>query len=222
MWDRNIRIPMADSHWCMAKTNTVLWSNYLSIKNKLIKKKIKSPKEQNSSVCFFLCQQTINSILTWSTWTAQRMYSLKTAPTADANWKSRLLPVLLTNQLYKSEVPTTLSSGSINLLRVAHKTQRHIYSHLQCVTKDVIKARDAQPDEEVQGKGCGDRGRASTPFQVHRSPHISMCSPTWSSPNLVLWGFYMCIHESHSVVFDSVNPRTIQSMEFSRPEYWSG
>ena len=101
------------------------------------------------------------------------MYSLKTAPTADANWKSRLLPVLLTNQLYKSEVPTTLSSGSINLLRVAHKTQRHIYSHLQCVTKDVIKARDAQPDEEVQGKGVWGQGQSFHTFPgAPLSPHL--------------------------------------------------
>ena len=28
--------------------------------------------------------------------------------------------------------------------------------------------------------------------------------------------------ESHSVVSYSVTPWTIQSMEFSRPEYWSG
>ena len=28
--------------------------------------------------------------------------------------------------------------------------------------------------------------------------------------------------ESHSVVSDSATPWTIQSMEFSRPEYWSG
>ena len=28
--------------------------------------------------------------------------------------------------------------------------------------------------------------------------------------------------ESRSVVSDSVIPRTIESMEFSRPEYWSG
>ena len=28
--------------------------------------------------------------------------------------------------------------------------------------------------------------------------------------------------ESHSVMSDSVTPQTIQSMEFSRPEYWSG
>ena len=28
--------------------------------------------------------------------------------------------------------------------------------------------------------------------------------------------------ESHSVVSDSATPSTIQSMEFSRPEYWSG
>ena len=28
--------------------------------------------------------------------------------------------------------------------------------------------------------------------------------------------------ESHSVISDSVTPWTIQSMEFSRPEYWSG
>ena len=28
--------------------------------------------------------------------------------------------------------------------------------------------------------------------------------------------------ESRSVVSDSATPRTIQSMEFSRPEYWSG
>ena len=28
--------------------------------------------------------------------------------------------------------------------------------------------------------------------------------------------------ESHSVVSDSVTPWTIQSTEYSRPEYWSG
>ena len=28
--------------------------------------------------------------------------------------------------------------------------------------------------------------------------------------------------ESRSVVSDSATPRTVQSMEFSRPEYWSG
>ena len=28
--------------------------------------------------------------------------------------------------------------------------------------------------------------------------------------------------ESHSVVSDSVTPWTVQSTEFSRPEYWSG
>ena len=32
------------------------------------------------------------------------------------------------------------------------------------------------------------------------------------------WG----INESHLIVSNSVTPRTIQSMEFSRPEYWSG
>ena len=30
------------------------------------------------------------------------------------------------------------------------------------------------------------------------------------------------LSESHSVVSNSVTPWTIQSMEFSRPEYWSG
>ena len=28
--------PMADSRWCMAETNTILWSNYPSIKKKSI------------------------------------------------------------------------------------------------------------------------------------------------------------------------------------------
>ena len=31
----NIRIPMADSCWCKAETNTILESNYPSIKNKI-------------------------------------------------------------------------------------------------------------------------------------------------------------------------------------------
>ena len=31
-----------------------------------------------------------------------------------------------------------------------------------------------------------------------------------------------CESESHSVLSDSVTPWIIQSMEFSRPEYWSG
>ena len=30
----NICIPMAGSYWCMAETNTLLWSNYPPIKNK--------------------------------------------------------------------------------------------------------------------------------------------------------------------------------------------
>ena len=30
----DIRIPMADSFWCVAETNTILGSNYPSIKNK--------------------------------------------------------------------------------------------------------------------------------------------------------------------------------------------
>ena len=36
---------------------------------------------------------------------------------------------------------------------------------------------------------------------------------------------YMCVggeSESRSVMFDSATPWTIQSMKFSRPEYWSG
>ena len=32
----------------------------------------------------------------------------------------------------------------------------------------------------------------------------------------------VCVCESHSIFSDSVTQRTIQSMEFSRPEYWSG
>ena len=31
-----------------------------------------------------------------------------------------------------------------------------------------------------------------------------------------------CMSESHSVVSDSATPWTIQSLEYSRPEYWSG
>ena len=38
--------------------------------------------------------------------------------------------------------------------------------------------------------------------------------------------FYFCNFvnesESHSVMSDSVTPWTLQSMEFSRPEYWTG
>ena len=33
---------------------------------------------------------------------------------------------------------------------------------------------------------------------------------------------YICESESHSVVSDSATPRTIQSIKFSRAEYWSG
>ena len=33
---------------------------------------------------------------------------------------------------------------------------------------------------------------------------------------------FICESESHSVVSDSVTPRTIKTMEFSRPEYWNG
>ena len=48
-------------------------------------------------------------------------------------------------------------------------------------------------------------------------------SPEWH----FLWGLYMfCKHhnesESCSIVFNSMTPWTMQSMEFSRPEYWSG
>ena len=32
---------------------------------------------------------------------------------------------------------------------------------------------------------------------------------------------YLLLLESHSVVINSVTPWTKQSMEFSRPEYWS-
>ena len=34
--------------------------------------------------------------------------------------------------------------------------------------------------------------------------------------------YFIYERESHSVVSDSVTPWTIQSMEFSRPEHWSG
>ena len=34
--------------------------------------------------------------------------------------------------------------------------------------------------------------------------------------------FFKTVCESHSVMSDSVTPTTIQAMEFSRPEYWSG
>ena len=30
------------------------------------------------------------------------------------------------------------------------------------------------------------------------------------------------VSESHSVMFDSATPWTVQSVKFSRPEYWSG
>ena len=44
---RDICIPMADSCWCLEETNTVLWSNLSSIKNKFknLKKKMKSEKK---------------------------------------------------------------------------------------------------------------------------------------------------------------------------------
>ena len=29
----DLGIPMADSYWCLAETNTIMWSNYPSIKN---------------------------------------------------------------------------------------------------------------------------------------------------------------------------------------------
>ena len=48
--------------------------------------------------------------------------------------------------------------------------------------------------------------RQSRPFQFKRTFCLS---PEWVS-------------ESHSVVSDSVTPWTMQSIEFSRPEYWSG
>ena len=35
-------------------------------------------------------------------------------------------------------------------------------------------------------------------------------------------GVFYFVCESHSVVSDFVTPRTIQSTEFSRPEYWCG
>ena len=30
-------MPMADSCWCLAETNPILWSNYPSVKNKFLK-----------------------------------------------------------------------------------------------------------------------------------------------------------------------------------------
>ena len=36
------------------------------------------------------------------------------------------------------------------------------------------------------------------------------------------WGFYACESESLSLVWLFATPWSIQSMEFSRPEYWSG
>ena len=46
----DICIPLADSRWGLTENSKILWSNYPSIKNKLIKKDISSLKIKN---CFF-------------------------------------------------------------------------------------------------------------------------------------------------------------------------
>ena len=47
---RDICISMADSCWCMTETNTILWSNYLSIKNKL-KNFSKTQNPESKTMC---------------------------------------------------------------------------------------------------------------------------------------------------------------------------
>ena len=46
----DICLPLADSRWGLTENSKILWSNYPSIKNKLIKKDISSLKIKN---CFF-------------------------------------------------------------------------------------------------------------------------------------------------------------------------
>ena len=53
---RNLCVPMADSCWCMAETNTIFKKNYPPIKNKTELKKKKKPDsatENFQSVCVF-------------------------------------------------------------------------------------------------------------------------------------------------------------------------
>ena len=43
----DICIPMSDWCWCMAETNTILWSDYPPIKNEILKKKFKNYMQIN-------------------------------------------------------------------------------------------------------------------------------------------------------------------------------
>ena len=134
------------------------------------------------------------------------MYGLKTAPIANANWKSRLPPVLLTNQLYKSEVPTTLSLGSTNLLRVAHKIQRHIYSHLPVCYKGCYKGQRCTA--RCRGTGEGGVGTGA------ELPHLSRCTALPASPRvpqpeaLQIWSFGVFIRVYMEVTQLFLTPQT--------------
>ena len=59
--------------------------------------------------------------------------------------------------------------------------------------------------------------------QHQRNTTVAADEPTWTHRNHPKPMVYIeKKSQSCSVVTDSVNPWTIQSMEFSRPAYWSG
>ena len=91
----DICIPLADSCWGLTENSKILWSNYPSIKNKLIKKDISSLKIKN---CFFEEYLGMRSyfffnftILYWfchiSTWIRHRYtFNLKDLVSCFAKW----------------------------------------------------------------------------------------------------------------------------------------
>ena len=64
------------------------------------------------------------------------------------------------------------------------------------------------------------KGKAESEIKLYG--HVQTISATRAS-KLFSGTLQESISESHSVLSNSLRPRwTIQSMEFSRPEYWSG
>ena len=64
------------------------------------------------------------------------------------------------------------------------------------------------------------KGKAESEMKLYG--HVQTISATRAS-KLFSGTLQESISESHSVLSNSLRPRwTIQSMEFSRPEYWSG
>ena len=65
-----------------------------------------------------------------------------------------------------------------------------------------------------------EKGKAESEMKLYG--HVQTISATRAS-KLFSGTLQESISESHSVLSNSLRPRwTIQSMEFSRPEYWSG